>query len=164
MAKKYINFDEYIFCGSGPNYGSALFNSSKIIETCGDNSYAVDIEEWAHSFYFSKKNKKTLTFILSSCSGDYPRANEIATAIDDLNGKYINIVPSGYKNMKIGIDNCITINSSLRECFWPIVCVIIGSIFANYRQKFISETDFRGFKGPRSLNIDGGISRIYSNN
>ena len=57
LAKEYIKFDEFIFCGSGPNYGSALFNSSKIIETCGDNSYAVDIEEWAHSFYFSKKIK-----------------------------------------------------------------------------------------------------------
>ena len=60
--------------------------------------------------------------------------------------------------MKIGIDNCITINSPLRECFWPIVCVIIGSIFANYRQKFISETDFRGFKGPRSLNIGMAVA------
>ena len=104
---------------------------------------------------FFKKNKNTLTFILSSCSGNYSRANEIATAIDGLNGKYINIVPYGYKYMNNGIDSCITINSSLRECFLPIVCVIIGSIFANYRQKFISETDFRGFKVPRSLNSKG---------
>jgi glucosamine--fructose-6-phosphate aminotransferase (isomerizing) len=60
----------------------------------------------------------------------------------------------------VNYDVLLPIDSSLQECFSPVVTCIPGAFLAAYRSEQIGETFFRSFSGGRSIEGGGGISRI----
>ncbi len=152
--------ETYIFCGSGPNFGTALFSAAKILEASGDAAVSQDIEEWAHLEYFSSE-PDTPTFLISAAERDEDRVAEIATAAKAI-GRRLAIIAPGSSSLaaKGEKDILFPISDEIREIFSPLITCLPGLLFAAYRAKHVGEPYFRGFGGGRSVEGGGGISRI----
>ncbi len=152
--------DSFVFCGSGPNYGTACFSAAKLLEASGDAAMAQDVEEWAHLQYFARR-KSTPTIIISAADRDTDRALEIATAAHRI-GRQVAVIAPLYSQIAKTPDKdfLFPLNGTPRECFSPLVASIPGIIFASHRSKLLNESYFRDFTGGRSAVGGGGISRI----
>ncbi len=161
-AEEWQAADTFVFLGSGPNYGTALFSAAKLLEASGDSAIGQDLEEWAHIQYFARQ-VKTPTFLISSGQRDGDRALEIAQAAEAIGRRLALITPASGPLAKAGHDNFLfTLRDSVRDCFSPLLTSIPGLLFAAYRAQFLQEPYFRNFSGGRSSEGGGGISRIRS--
>lgn len=159
LAERWVDAGEYVFCGGGPNYSSALFSSAKILEATGDSALGQDLEEWAHLQYFAK-NPDTPTFIITAGDRDRSRAAEIITAADAI-GRRVAVVTPASAGLPIPADGVLLpLAEPVREMFTPIISSIPASLYAAHRAEIIAEPYFRDFKGGRSVEGGGGISRI----
>lgn len=161
-ARSWLDADTFVYCGSGPNYGSALFSAAKLLEASGDTAVGQDTEEWAHLQYFARQ-VPTPTFIISAGQRDVDRAVEIAIAAKAIGRRLAIITPAGAPLADTAEGVIVFIlNDAVRECFSPLVTSIPAILFAAYRSQLLGEPYFRGFSGGRSIEGGGGISRIRS--
>jgi glutamine---fructose-6-phosphate transaminase (isomerizing) len=152
----------FVFCGSGPNYGTALFSAAKILEASGDMALAQDMEEWAHLEYFARE-PATPTLLISAGDRDQDRVQEIATAAKAIGRRLAVVAPENSPLAESGDkDFFFPLHGPIRECFSPLLACIPGLLFAAYRAQQTGEVYFRGFGGGRSPEGGGGISRIRS--
>ena len=79
LAEEWKDAQEFVFVGSGPNYGTALFSAAKVLEASGDPALGQETEEWAHLQYFARA-AATPTFIITAADRDLSRATEVAVA------------------------------------------------------------------------------------
>ncbi len=133
---------EFVFCGSGPNFGSAQFCAAKMLEATGDPALGQDVEEWAHLQYFAR-TPDTPTFMISAGERDASRAAEVRTAMQAL----------GRRVIELPCAPC-------PEVFAPLLSAIPAMLFAAERAALLGEPYFRAFGGGRSIEHGGGISRI----
>lgn len=152
--------DQFVFCGSGPNYGAALFSAAKLLEASGDAAIGQDIEEWAHLQYFGRKID-TPTILITAGDRDIDRVQEIAVAARTI-GRRLAFVTSKDSLLPEENDFLFPCAGPVRECFSPLLTSLPGLLFAAYRAQHLNEPYFRGFEGGRSLEGGGGISRIQS--
>ncbi len=149
---------EFVFAGSGPNYGTALFSAAKLLEASGDAALGQEIEEWAHLQYFARE-KTTPTFIITAGDRDISRAEEVAEAAAAVGRRLWVVAPNTCEKLIQTADGHLPI-PAVREMFSPLVTAIPGELIAAYRAEALGETYFRGFTGGRSIEGGGGISRI----
>ncbi|MCB9418250.1 MAG: SIS domain-containing protein [Ardenticatenaceae bacterium] len=160
LAQDWLNADQFVFCGAGPNYGTALFSAAKVLEASGDTAVAQDTEEWAHLQYFARQIA-TPTIIISAGGQDESRALEIATAAHHIGRRVAIIAPTGSQLTQTrDKDALLPIAGPVREAFSPLLTCLPGVLFAAYRAQAIGEPYFRDFGGGRSIEGGGGISRI----
>jgi glucosamine--fructose-6-phosphate aminotransferase (isomerizing) len=159
-AASWQDVDQFVFCGSGPNYGTALFSAAKLLEASGDAAIAQDVEEWAHLQYFGRQTA-TPTFLISAGGWDEDRVLEVAEAAATIGRRLATIAPaesavarSSHKGL------FFPVAGPIRECFSPLLTCLAGALFAAYRARSIGEPYFRGFGGGRGAEGGGGISRI----
>ncbi len=133
---------DFVFCGAGPNFGSAQYCAAKMLEATGDAAIGQDIEEWAHLQYFAK-TQATPTFLISTAGRDASRVAEVRTAMQAV----------GRRVVELPFAAC-------PEVFSPLVSCIPAMLFASYRSELLGEPYFRAFGGGRSPENGGGISRI----
>ncbi len=161
-AQAWLDADKFVFCGSGPNYGTAQFSAAKLLEASGDTAVAQDLEEWAHLQYFARQ-VTTPTFIISSGRRDGDRALEIAEAARTIGRRLAIIAPSRSAVAQAFVNDIhFPMPQGGRACFSPMLTAIPTLLFAAYRAQFLNEPYFRGFGGGRSIEGGGGISRIRS--
>lgn len=159
-AEAWHDADQFVFCGSGPNYGTALFTAAKVLEASGDTAVAQDTEEWAHLQYFGRQID-TPTIFIGAGGWDESRALELVTAAKAIGRRVAVIAPRGSAlATHPGIDFLWETAVPTRECFSPLLTCLPGTLFAAYRAQFLDEPYFRGFGGGRSAEGGGGISRI----
>lgn len=143
LAQETLDYNgELVFCGAGPNFGTALFCAAKMLEATGDAALGQDVEEWAHLQYFAKV-KATPTFLISAGERDASRAAEIRTAMQAV-GRRVVELPT----------------AACPEVFAPLVACIPPMLFGAHRAELLGEPYFRAFAGGRSIENGGGISRI----
>lgn len=159
-AEAWHDADHFVFCGAGPNVGTALFNAAKILEASGDTAVAQDTEEWAHLQYFGRQ-VATPTVFIGAGGWDEGRALELATAARAIGRRIAAIAPqaSALANHP-GLDFVWQTAAPTRECFSPLLTCLPGTLFAATRAQLLGEPYFRGFGGGRSVEGGGGISRI----
>jgi glucosamine--fructose-6-phosphate aminotransferase (isomerizing) len=133
---------DFVFCGAGPNYGTALFCAAKMLEATGDAAIGQDTEEWAHLQYFARY-APTPTFLISAGERDASRAAEVRTAMQAIGRRVVELP-----------------QAPCPEVFAPLVAPIPAMLFAAHRAELLGEPYFRGFSGGRSIEHGGGISRI----
>lgn len=150
---------EFVFAGSGPNFGTALFSAAKVLEASGDPALGQDLEEWAHLQYFAR-TASTPTFIISGGTRDLTRAEEVATAARAIQRQLVVVAPRENKSLVDLADFSMIIASGVQETFSPLITAIPGELFAAYRADVIGEPFFRNFGGGRDIQAGGGISRI----
>jgi glutamine---fructose-6-phosphate transaminase (isomerizing) len=160
IAQAWQDAREFVFCGTGPNYGTAVFSAAKILEASGDTAVAQETEEWAHLQFFARE-AATPTFLISAGGRDTDRALEIATAAKAIGRRVALIAPRDGELAQSGArDALLPISGPVRECFSPLLTCLPGALFAAYRAQVIGEPYFRAFGGGRSAEGGGGISRI----
>ena len=157
-AQEWVEEEEFIFTGSGPNYATALFTAAKILEASGDSALGQDMEEWAHLQYFAK-NKRTPTFIISAGDRDLSRAVEVAVAAKQI-GRRLAVITTKSASDLAKLANYHFPVPEVKEMFSPLITAIPGELFSAYLAEAKDEPFFRGFKGGRSIEGGGGISRI----
>lgn len=160
IAANWPVFSHMLFCGSGPNYGTALFSAAKMLEASGDPAVGQDLEEWSHLQYFSRE-KATPTFFISAAEWDKDRVAEVVSAAKAI-GRRVAIIAPGDSELAAhpDQDQFITVAGPIRECFSPMVTSLPGTLLAAYRAQYIDEPYFRAFGGGRSQVGGGGVSRI----
>ena len=161
IAQDWRDADEFVFCGSGPSYASALFSAAKILEASGDPALGQDVEEWAHLQYFARQ-VSTPTFLITAGGRDASRIQEVAVAAKQIGRRLVGVIPAGQESLVPDADVYLPAKGQVREPFWTIVGVIAGELFAAHRAAVIGEPHFRAFGGGRDVSEGGGISRIQS--
>lgn len=156
LAERTLDADEFVFCGSGPNFGTAQFCAAKVLEASGDSAIGQDVEEWAHLQYFAKA-ADTPTFLITANERDASRAAEVKTAMQAIGRRVIEVSPHG---TAISADGAHLPYAPCPEVFAPLLACIPAMLFASYRAELLSEPYFRAFGGGRSIEGGGGISRI----
>ena len=159
-AETWHDADQFVFCGAGPNYGTALFSAAKVLEASGDTAVGQDTEEWAHLQYFGRQ-VTTPTVFIGAGGWDESRALELVTAARAIGRRVAVVAPRGSKlaaqpDVELAWETAVP----TRECFSPLLTCLPGVLFAAYRAQLIGEPYFRGFGGGRSVEGGGGISRI----
>jgi len=159
-AESWIDEQAFVFCGAGPNYGTAMFSAAKLLEASGDQALSQDLEEWAHLQYFARETS-TPTIIICGGMRDQDRASEVAVAARAIGRQVALVAPSGgpVTEQSSDIQYHFPV-AAIRESFSPLVTCIPGLLFASERASLIGESYFRDFTGGRSREGGGGISRI----
>lgn len=161
-AAAWADADQFVFCGSGPNYGTAMFSAAKLLEASGDGAAAQDMEEWAHLQYFARQ-RATPTFLISGGGRDESRAVEVAEAAAAIGRRVAAIAPAGSRLIRSDhVEVPLPAAAGGREAFSAMLTCLPGILFAAYRAQVINEPYFRDFGGGRSIEGGGGISRIRS--
>ncbi|MBK7897335.1 MAG: SIS domain-containing protein [Anaerolineaceae bacterium] len=168
-AEAWHDADQFVFCGSGPNYGTALFSAAKVLEASGDTAVAQDTEEWAHLQYFGRQ-VATPTVFIGAGGWDEGRALELVTAAKAIGRRVAAIAPQGsalanHPELDFAWETPALSQAEgppTRECFSPLLTCLPGTLFAATRAQLLGEPYFRGFGGGRSVEGGGGISRIRS--
>lgn len=161
LAFQWADENEFVFCGSGPGYAAALFSAAKILEASGDIAMGQDLEEWAHLQYFAK-TASTPTFVISAGERDESRAREVVTAALAIGRRVAVIIPGEKAGLFADGAVKLMLADGVAEMFQAVLSMIPGSLFAAYRAELLGEPYFRDFKGGRSKEGGGGISRIRS--
>jgi len=149
---------EFVFAGSGPNFGTALSSAAKVLEASGDSSMGQDVEEWAHLQYFARE-ETTPTFIITAGDRDLSRAEEVAVAAKAIGRRLWVVAPKTCEELIQTADGHLPV-PAVKEMFSPLITAIPGEMFAAFRAEALGETYFRGFTGGRNIENGGGISRI----
>lgn len=159
LAYEWIDANEFVFTGGGPNFAAALFSAAKVLEASGDPALGQDTEEWAHLQYFAKA-AATPTFIISAGERDRSRAAEVAVAARTIGRRVAAVTPSTSTRLIAAATRTLPFAGGVREMFTPVISAIPCELFAAYRSEAIGEPFFRNFGGGRSIEGGGGVSRI----
>lgn len=160
VATSWRDAAHFVFCGSGPNYGTALYGAAKIVEASGDAAIGQDLEEWAHLEYFARQPDTPL-FIVGAAGWDEDRAMEIATAAKAIGRRVAIVAPlASHLARSQTMDALLPFAEPSRECFSPLLSSIPLALFASQRAALLDEAYFRDFGGGRSRHGGGGVSRI----
>ena len=163
LARDWQDANEFVFTGSGPNFGTALNCAAKILEASGDCSLGQDTEEWAHLQYFARAGP-TPTFIITAADRDLSRAAEVAVAARTIGRRVVAVVPQDLRGLG-DLKGLATLRfAPVRELFSPLVTCLPGMLFAAHRSDVIGEPFFRAWGGGRDASGGGGISRIRTSN
>jgi len=153
LAERTLDAGEFVFCGSGPNFGTAQFCAAKVLEASGDSAVGQDVEEWAHLQYFAR-TADTPTFLITAREHDASRAAEVETAMQTIGRRVVVVLPAQ------AAGGAWLPYAPCPEAFAPLVACIPGMLFAAHRAELLGEPYFRAFGGGRSVEGGGGISRI----
>ena len=160
LAASWLDADDYVFCGAGPNFATALFSAAKILEATGDTALGQDMEEWNHLQYFVRQHSSP-TFIISAGKRDLSRAIETAVAAKQIGRRVVAVAPKRAVGLNEVADISLPI-ADVPEMFSPLLSCIPAGLFAAYRSELIGEPFFRDFQGGRDVEEGGGISRIQT--
>jgi glucosamine--fructose-6-phosphate aminotransferase (isomerizing) len=159
LAEDWVDAQEFVFVGAGPNFATAMFSAAKVLEASGDAAMAQETEEWTHLQYFARI-ESTPTFLITSGQADLSRMNEMAVAARSVGRRTVAVAPASVTALNETVDRTLPFAEGVGEMFSPLIACIPGELFAAYRAEVIGEPFFRDFKGGRSVENGGGISRI----
>ncbi len=165
LAQEWHHADHLVFCGAGPNFGTAMFGAAKILEATGETAVPQDTEEWAHLQYFGKTaadGTPIPTILINANGPDTSRALEIAAAAKAIDRRVAVIAPADTPLARTPHADAVFALPPIRECFSPLLTAVPLLLLADARAELLQEPYFRGFGGGRSVEGGGGISRIRS--
>lgn len=132
--------EHWLFVGSGPSYATALFCAAKLVESCGANAYAQDIEEWAHIQFFNR-HEQTPTCLILPPGPSVERGLELLPYVKDI-GRYTLVVTSAEQAIDAAVvDGILPVSQPVPEVFSPLVYCLAGEWLAYYLAE-AWETDF----------------------
>ena len=160
LAERTRDASEFVYCGAGPNFATALFSAAKLLEASGDPALGQDMEEWAHLQYFARA-VDTPTFVISARDRDASRTAEIDVAMTTIGRRIVAVSPDSVEVNAASAGAFASLPyAACDEIFAPLVASIPTMLFASYRAEVLGEPYFRNFGGGRNIENGGGISRI----
>ena len=158
MVREAMDAREFVYAGSGPNFGTALSSAAKMLEASGDPAVGQDMEEWAHLQYFARQ-KTTPTILITAGNRDLSRAEEVAIAAKTIGRRLWVAAPSSSEKLIQTADGHFPL-PYVKEMLSPLPAAVPGELIAAFRAESLGETYFRAFSGGRSIEGGGGISRL----
>ncbi len=123
--------ENWVFVGAGPSYATAFFSAAKLVESCGANAWAQDLEEWAHIQFFNRQERTPTCFIIPP-GPSVERAQELLPYAKEI-GRYTLLVthqPEAFDASHA--DLILAVPQAVPEVFSPLVDCIAGELLAYY--------------------------------
>ncbi len=131
VAERFSTAENWVFMGSGPSYATALFIAAKLVESCGANAWAQDIEEWAHIQFFNQQ-EQTPTCVIMPPGRSLDRALELLPYAKGI-GRPTLAVASGTQSLSAEqADIILPVPQAVPEVFSPLVYCLAGELLAYY--------------------------------
>jgi glucosamine--fructose-6-phosphate aminotransferase (isomerizing) len=123
--------ENWVFVGAGPGYATALFAAAKLVESCGANAWAQDVEEWAHIQFFNRQ-ERTPTCLIMPRGPSLARGQELAPYMREL-GRFTFVVTSETEAFgALPGDAILPISQPVPEVFAPLVYGLAAELLAYY--------------------------------
>jgi glucosamine--fructose-6-phosphate aminotransferase (isomerizing) len=123
--------EDWVFVGAGPSYATSLFSAAKLVESCGANAWAQDLEEWAHIQFFNRQERTPTCFIIPP-GPSVERAQELLPYVKEI-GRYTLLVTHQPEVFDAShADRILTVPRVVPEVFSPLVDCIVGELLAYY--------------------------------
>ncbi|QQO11160.1 SIS domain-containing protein [Breznakiella homolactica] len=125
----------FIGCvGSGPDQGTALFSSAKIVEGSGVTAAGQDLEEWNHVESFAYPLDSAL-IIFANPGPAFKRAATLISAAKALGHRIIAVVPGEIHDFDASADAVVPVFGIFNELLAPLTQYIPGTVLAYYLAK-----------------------------
>lgn len=145
LAIRLKNNKFFLFVGSGPGYGMALYSAAKIAESVGLDSTAQDIEEWLHIQRYSHGN--TATFVIAPPGLAYSRAVGLVQAMKRIGRFVVAVVEQGDTEITPYADVILPVKGHVPEILAPMVYTSALEVFASDLAQELREPYMRAFSG-----------------
>jgi glucosamine--fructose-6-phosphate aminotransferase (isomerizing) len=127
--------EDWVFVGSGPSYATALFCAAKLVESCGVQAWAQELEEWGHIQFFNRR-ERTPTCLLMPPGRCVGRALELLPYMKEV-GRYTMAVAHHEQAFPTArVDALFTVPQAIDEVFSPFVYRLIGELLAYHLAEY----------------------------
>jgi glucosamine--fructose-6-phosphate aminotransferase (isomerizing) len=151
VAERFREADNWVFMGSGPSYATALFSAAKLVESCGANAWAQDIEEWAHIQFFNRQ-EHTPTCVIVPPGRSVDRALELLPYVKGIGRPTLAVASSAQPLLPTQTDVVLPVPQPVPEVFSALVYCLAGELLAYYLAE-VQEAEF--FQATRSFRSSG---------
>jgi glucosamine--fructose-6-phosphate aminotransferase (isomerizing) len=151
VAERFREADNWVFMGSGPSYATALFSAAKLVESCGANAWAQDIEEWAHIQFFNRQ-EHTPTCVIVPPGRSVDRALELLPYVKGIGRPTLAVASSAQSLLPTQADVVLPVPQTVPEVFSPLVYCLAGELLAYYLAE-VQAAEF--FQATRSFRSSG---------
>jgi glucosamine--fructose-6-phosphate aminotransferase (isomerizing) len=131
IAEHLHDTEEWLFVGAGPSYATALFSAAKMVESCGANAWAQELEEWGHIQFFNRQEGLP-TCLLVPPGRSVDRALELLPYIKGIGRYTLLVAEHGLPLPSAQIDMMLPLPQSVPEVFSPLVTCLPGELLAYY--------------------------------
>lgn len=123
-----------VMAGSGPSYGTALFNAAKVIEASGVFAIGQDLEEWWHVERFAYPIDMPL-FVIAPPGRSHWRAGDLAATARALGRRVIAVTHKDDTEVTRHAHAVLPVLGDMREEFSPL----LYHLFADYVAAYVAE-------------------------
>jgi glucosamine--fructose-6-phosphate aminotransferase (isomerizing) len=131
MAERWRHEPEWGFLGSGPSYATALFCAAKLVESCGVNAWAQDLEEWSHIQFFNRR-PSTPTCLIIPPGRSVDRTLELLPYVKGIGRQTLVVAHSAQTFLPSQVDVVLPVPQPVAEVFSPLVYCLVGELLAYY--------------------------------
>lgn len=128
-AERFGDHEDWVFLGSGPHYGTALFSAAKLVESCGANAWGQDIEEWGHIQFFNRQ-EPTPTCLIVPPGRSLDRAMELLPHVKAVGRRTLAVAHGDAASLPIAVDTFLPVPQPVPELFAPLVYCLPGELLA----------------------------------
>ena len=151
VAERFGAAEHWVFMGSGPSYATALFIAAKLVESCGANAWAQDIEEWAHIQFFNRQ-EHTPTCVIVPPGRSVDRVLELLPYVKGIGRPTLAVASSAQLLLPTQADVVLPVPQAVPEVFSALVYCLAGELLAYYLAE-VQEAEF--FQATRSFRSSG---------
>ena len=151
VAERFGAAENWVFMGSGPSYATALFIAAKLVESCGANAWAQDIEEWAHIQFFNRQ-EHTPTCVIVPPGRSVDRVLELLPYVKGIGRPTLAVASSTQLLLPTQADVVLPVPQAVPEVFSALVYCLAGELLAYYLAE-VQEAAF--FQATRSFRSSG---------
>jgi glucosamine--fructose-6-phosphate aminotransferase (isomerizing) len=119
----------WVFLGAGPSYATALFCAAKLVESCGVNAWAQELEEWGHIQFFNRR-EHTPTCLIMPPGRSVERALELLPYIKGIGRHTLVVADSTQPFLPSQVDTVLPVPQPVDEVFSPLVYCLAGELLA----------------------------------
>ena len=149
LAERLGTAQNWVFMGSGPSYATALFIAAKLVEGCGANAWAQDIEEWAHIQFFNQQ-EETPTCVIMPPGRSANRALELLPYAKGIGRPTLVVASHAQSFTPEQADLVLPVAGTVPEILSPLVYCLAGELLAYYLAE-VQDAEFfqatRTFRG-----------------
>jgi glucosamine--fructose-6-phosphate aminotransferase (isomerizing) len=142
MAERWSDASQYLLIGGGPSYATALFSAAKLVEACGVNAVAQELEEWAHIQFFLKAPRLP-TVLIAPPGRCLDRAMELAGVIEGLHALVAIVGAQDNAVLKARTPYYFGIDGRVKEALSPLLTSMPAELLACHLAYCHDERFFR---------------------
>jgi glucosamine--fructose-6-phosphate aminotransferase (isomerizing) len=142
LAEIWHDASQYLVIGGGPSYANALFSAAKLVEACGVNAVAQELEEWAHIQFFLKA-PRIPTLLIAPPGRCLDRALELVGVIEGLNTLVAVVGAHDETMLKSRATHYFAIDGRVGEALSPLLTSMPAELLACHAAYLADERFFR---------------------